>query len=189
MAQDFEKELAIADVYAAALYALAADAGQVDAVRGELEDLVRMAEADPALAAFLSSGAIDDDDRQRSLENIFRGRLSDTVLNTLQVLNQHGRLGLLSTLLRAYIVRQEAARGEVEVTVTSAVALDAGQKSQVEQVAASLSGKKPLIDFVVDPNILGGLVLQIGDRRLDNSLRQQLETARRLLLERTSRQA
>lgn len=189
MSQGFEKELAIADVYAAALYRLAADAGQADDVRAEIEELVRIAAADPQLGAFLSSSAIDDDDRERSLEKMFRGRLSDTVLNTLQVLNRRGRLGLLSAVLRAYVLRLEADRGQVEVTVTSAVALDAGQKAQTEQVAAALSGKKPIVDYIVDPDILGGLVLQIGDRRLDNSLRQQLATAQQRLLERTSRQA
>jgi len=189
MSQGFEKELVIADVYAAALYRLAADANLVDEVRAELEELVRMAAADLQLGAFLSSSAVDDDDRERSLEKMFRGRLSDVVLNTLQILNRRGRLGLLSVVLRAYVLRLEVDRNQVEVTVTSAVELDAGQKTQVEEVAATLSGKQPIVDYIVDPEILGGLVLQIGDRRLDNSLRRHLAIARDRLLERTSRSA
>ena len=189
MSQGFEKELAIADVYAAALYKLAAETGQADDVRAEIEELVRMAATDPQLAAFLSSSSIDAEDREHSLEKMFRGRLSDMVLNTLQVLNRRDRLELLPALARTYVSRLEADRGQIKVTVTSAVALDAGQKAQAEQVATALSGKKPIIDYIVDPDILGGLVLQIGDRRLDNSLRQQLATAQQRLLEQTARQA
>ena len=75
---------------------------------------------------------------------MFHDRLSDMLLNTLQVMNRHGRLALLQPLLRAYDLRREQARGEVEVTATSAVELDAAQRAEVARVAAALSGKKPV---------------------------------------------
>lgn len=185
MAQTFDKDLALADVYAAALFDLAAADQAVDAVRAELEALVRLQADDPRFAAFLASAAIDDDERERSLERMFRGRLSDRVLNTLQVMNRHGRVALLPALLRAFVVRTEHARGQIEVTAISAAELDARQKAEIEALAGKLSGKTPLVQYVVDADILGGLILQIGGVRYDNSLRHHLQAARARLLERT----
>jgi F-type H+-transporting ATPase subunit delta len=185
MAQDVEKGLDVADVYAAALYALAAEQGAVDTVRGELEELVRLVETNPAFGAFLGSVAIDPDDRERSLEKSLRGRLSDLALNTLLVMNRHGRAELLRPLWRAFVLRVEDARGQIEVVATSAVELDADQRTEIERTAERLSGKKPLVEFRVNPHVLGGLVLQVGDWRYDYSLRRQLDVLRRRLLERT----
>lgn len=185
MADTFDKDLALADVYAAAVFELAAADNTVDDVRDELQALVRWQAADRSFGVFLASAAIDSDERERSLERMFRGRLSDRVLNTLQVMNRHGRAALLPALLRAFVIRTEHNRGQIEVTATSAAELDAPQKAEIEALARNLSGKTPLVEYVVDPHVVGGLILQIGDMRYDNSLRHHLQTARARLLERT----
>jgi F-type H+-transporting ATPase subunit delta len=187
MAQEFEAGIDVADVYAAALFELAHAAGVVDDVRAELEELLRLLEREPAIAAFFSSHMVDDDDREKSLERVFRGKLSDIVLDTLLVMNRHGRAGLVPQLLRAFVLRIEDSRGQVEVYATSAVALDTEQQKRVAQLAEQLSGKKPLVRYAVDPDVIGGLVLQIGDHRYDNSIRRHLHEVRARLFERSSR--
>jgi F-type H+-transporting ATPase subunit delta len=189
MAEQPEKGSDVAEVYGAALFALAAEARATDAVEAELAGLVRLAEQDPSLVAFLTSAAIDADTRGHSLERMFRGRLSDLVLDTLLVMNRHGRAGLLHALWRAYVLRLEDARGQVEVVATGAVELGAAQKAEVEKVATELSGRKPLVKYVVDAQVIGGLVLQIGDWRYDNSVRRHLRDAQQRLLERSTRGA
>ena len=187
MAVDAGKEAQVADVYAAALFAIASDTRRTDEVRSELAELVRLIEQNPALAGFFSSNAVAEDDRELSLERMFRGRLSDAVLNTLHVMNQHGRLALIPQLEHAYVHRLEEAHGQVKVTATTAVELDQAQQAEVAGVAERLSGKKPLVQYTVAPEIIGGLILQMGDYRYDNSLRRQLHTARARLLERPAR--
>jgi F-type H+-transporting ATPase subunit delta len=187
MAREFEPGIAIADVYAEALFTLAREAGAIDEVHAELEELVRLLSEQPDVAAFFASSSVDDDDRERSFDKVFRGRLSDLVLNTLQVMNHHDRVGLVPQLLRAYVLRVEAHRGQVEVMATSAVELDEGQRRQVEEIAAALSGRKPLVEYVVDPDVIGGLVLQIGDDRYDNSVRRQLHSMHARLVDRSNR--
>jgi F0F1-type ATP synthase delta subunit len=88
-------QLAITSVYAKALYALAMDADKVADVRAELDELAKLVDADAEFAHFLSSAAVDIERRADSLEKIFRGKLSDLTLNTLQVMNRHGRCGLM----------------------------------------------------------------------------------------------
>jgi F-type H+-transporting ATPase subunit delta len=187
MPETIAKDLTLAEVYAAALFALCEQAGTTDAVHGELEELVRLVETEPGLAAFFSSLAIGPDDREESLERMFRGRLSDLLLNTLQVMSRHGRLELFRPLLRAYVLRVQEARRQIEVQATSAIELDAAQKAEVHRVAQALSGKQPVIEYLVDPGLIGGLVLQIGDWRYDNSVRQHLHAARGRLSERGQR--
>lgn len=189
MAHGFEKGLDVADVYAAALYALADEAGRVDEVRAELDALNELVAAQPELLALLESAVIDAEARGESLERMFRGRLSDTVVNTVQVMNQHGRAGLLHALRSRFIQRTEDARGQVEATATSAVPLDSDQQAEIVRLAEQLSGKRPLLKFEVDPEVLGGLILTVGDYRYDHSIRRHLHVARQQLLERTVRGA
>lgn len=187
MAQEFQAGIDVADVYAAALFELAGEASVEQAVHDELRGLIELMRDQPGLDALFTSSAIDDDDREQSLERIFRGRLSDLVLNTLQVMNWHGRLTLLPQLLRAYVLRLEDARGQVEVVATSAVELDDAQRGAVRDVAEGLAGKQPLVEYLVDPQLIGGLVLQIGDYRYDNSIRRHLHAARARLHDRGER--
>jgi len=187
MAESIDKLEGLAEVYATALFELAQRAGLVDQVRGELEELVRLEQLEPDFAVFLSSSAVDEDRRAASLDKMFRDRLSDLVLNTLQVMNQHGRCGLLSVLCRQYVLRQEEAANQIEALAVSAVELDESQRKAVEALAARLTDKEPLVEFAVDPSVLGGLVLQIGDWRYDNSLRTRLKAAHGQLRERGDR--
>jgi F-type H+-transporting ATPase subunit delta len=177
----------IAKVYADALFDLAQQADAVDEVCAQLQELVNLQEQDPQLAAFLNSLMVDHEQRERSLEHMFRGRLNDSLLSTLQVMNQHGRAGLLPQLLRAFVLRIEDARGEIEVTAISAVNLTDVEQAYVKTLAANLSGKQPLIEYRVDPDIVGGLVLEMGGYRYDDSIRHQLAAARDKLLARSSR--
>jgi F-type H+-transporting ATPase subunit delta len=189
MAESFDKQMDVADVYAQALFELAQQEGKIDEVRAELDVLTDAAEQmdEPLVREFFLSRALDDDVREALMEKTLRGKVSDLTLNTLLVLNANGRHGLLMALRRCYVLRQEAAAGQVEATATSAVELDSTQKHAIMETAARLSGKTPLVEFKVDPDMLGGLVLQIGDLRYDNSIRSQLREAQHRLMDRSER--
>lgn len=187
MPEALDKQLDVADVYADALFGLAAAAGQIADVRNELAELVKLAHADPDFAAFLTSSALDDDHRAAGLERMFRGRLSDLTLNTLQIMNRNDRCGLYAALHQRFIARQEDAAGQIAGSVTSAVPLDEQQQQTVTEVAAKLSGRTPVLSFKVDAALLGGLIVQMGDWRYDNSVRRQLSVAWGRLRERSER--
>lgn len=189
MAQRIEQGIEVADVYAAALFELGREQNSLDALRAELEELLRLARENRDFAALCVTAAIDTDAKAALLDRIFRGRMSDLLLNTLQVMNRHDRLALVPALLRAFVLRVENARGQIEACATSAVPLDTGQQTEVVRLAAELSGREPLLEYRVEPEILGGLILQVGDIRYDNSLRRHLEVARGRLLERIARSA
>lgn len=187
MAESFETQLGVAKVYADALFELAKDADHVDDVRRELDELMRLSDGEPSLAAFFASNAVNLAERRASLERMFRGKLSDIVVDALQVMNTHGRSGLVLALRRAFEVRQEQAAGQIEVRVTSAVELSDEQRRQCLALSADLSGRIPLAVFEVDRSLIGGLMLQVGEFRFDNSIRRRLGAARLRLHERGER--
>ncbi|MCA9245361.1 MAG: ATP synthase F1 subunit delta [Phycisphaerales bacterium] len=187
MAESLDQKLALADVYAAALFDIAREHNAIASTREELQGLVSVEKSDPAFGAFMSSPAQDTELRERGLEKILRGKVSDHVLNALLVMNRNGRSGLTEALLNAYDQRARAHAGEVEVVVTSAVTLDDAERSRVSDTAATLSGRKPVIEWRVDESLLGGLILQIGDVRYDNSARSQIEACRDRLMGRSER--
>lgn len=187
MPEALDKLVAVVEPYAEALFALASAAGRTAVVFDELRELVRLAESEPGFAVFMTSRALDPDRRAAGLERMFRSRLDDLTLNTLLVMNRHGRYGLLAALCRAFELRMEREANEVEVQVTSAVELDEPMRHQIERTAAELTGRTPRVRYAVDAELVGGLVVQMGDWRYDNSVRRQLRTARAKLLERSQR--
>jgi len=181
------QELRIADVYAQALFELARDAEQIAAVRAELDELLKLWHQEPEFRKFMSSRALETEGRANGLEKMFRERLSDTVLNTLLVMCQHDRCALLPSLHRRFVLRQEEDADEIEVTITSATELSDEQKAEALQIAVNASGKQPVAEYRIDPEILGGLILKVGALRLDNSIRRHLRVVRGQMLERAER--
>lgn len=187
MAETLQDQFLVADVYATALFGLARQAGQVEQVHEELNELVKLCDQDGQFATFLETRAIDEDRRAASLEKLFRGQLSDLTLNTLLVMNEHGRAGLVRALQRRFVLALEADAGQIEVEVVSAVELTEAERQDAQSTAAKLSGRDPVMSYRVDPGILGGLILKMGDLRLDHSVRRQLHDARQRLADRGER--
>jgi F-type H+-transporting ATPase subunit delta len=183
-----EQELAVAGVYARALLGLAVERDEANEVEAELAELARLVAASPEIEAYLSSPLVDDEDRVAVLDRALRGRVGELVVNTLQVMNRKGRLGLLSALAEAYRLENEQRRGEVDVEVTTAVELSDELRRRIAVAASRFAGRTARLVETVDPKLLGGLVLKIGDRKIDGSLARQLHDARQGLFERASQE-
>jgi F-type H+-transporting ATPase subunit delta len=182
MASEFDISQAAASIYADSLLQLASDAGQAEPIGEELADLASLWKSEPAFASMMRSAAIDDDARRESLRKIFTGKLNQLTLNLLLVLNERGRSMILPAVCDAYR-RQLAARlNQQAVHVTTAVALDDAQRKQLAAEVRRLSGKEAVFFEKVEPDLLGGMTVQIGDRLYDTSVRRRLRRLRGELL-------
>lgn len=188
MAAASDKSAAIASVYADAMLGLAERRGQADALRAELDELVRLAAARPAFGAFLANPQIDSDKRGESLERMLRGLASDLLVDALGVINRKGRIGLLPLIVAQYGKRHDALRGVVEVRVASARPLDDAQRERLRAAVRANTGRQPRLVESVEPELLGGLVVRIGDRKADSSIATRLRTLSAALLERARRE-
>jgi F-type H+-transporting ATPase subunit delta len=169
--------------YADAL--LNASGDQVDAVVEELEAIRSdVLQAQPRFAAILASDSVSIDEKDRIVTEAFEGRALPTVVRFLRVLNRHGRLGLLSSVTQQARATLDRRQNRKPVTVRSATALDEGQQSALRDRLASMTHATPVITLVVDPSLIGGLVVQVGDEVYDASVRTRLEAIRGRLIER-----
>ncbi len=183
-----EQQLAVAGVYARALLVLAGDGAEADRFEAELADVAELLAANPEIEGYLSSPLVDDQSRAAVIEKAFRSRASDLVVNTLQVMNGKGRLGLLPALAESYRLENEHRRGEVDVEVTTAVELSDELRQRIAVTASRYAGSAARLIEKVDPSLLGGLVLKIGDRKIDSSLARQIHEARESLAGRASQE-
>jgi F-type H+-transporting ATPase subunit delta len=137
---------------------------------------------------FLTNPAIDGDERSTSIERMFRGRTHDLVVDTLQVMNRKGRIALVPAMAVAYRAAHDELAGRVEVRVTSAVPLSDDQRRRLASAIESGSGLTATLVESVDPGVVGGLVVVVGDRKADASVATKLRNLSEALRSRASRQ-
>jgi F-type H+-transporting ATPase subunit delta len=174
MANVDSRETGVARVYARAMLDLAAAQGQEDELLAELQELGRSIENDPELATFLASPLVSGEARAEVLEKVFRRRASDLLVDSLEVINHHGRLGLMPAIAAAYRDEYRDLRGLVDVQVTTAVPLSEGQRGRLSKAVAKFTGKQPQLIERVDRSILGGLMVEVAGEKIDTSLATQL---------------
>lgn len=174
----------LARTYADALVNAAEKSGEADDVIGELEQIRDFVLTKfPTFAVMMGSPLRTSADKDRIIVQAFEGRAMPTSLNFLRVLNRHGRLELLGPIVQAARATWDRRRNRQPVTVRSAIPLSEDQIGALrDRLAQSLNGE-PVISVVVDPSLLGGLVVQVGDDVYDASVLNRLEQLRQRLIE------
>ena len=184
MARKNDEAMALADVYAESLFLAAEEQGRGEAVAQEFADLIRYMDKNPEFDEFLIAASIDDDPRRESLEKLFRGRMNDLLLNLLQVLNNRGRCSLIRDVQRCLELRIEAKHRQQEVVVETAMPLTDDLRAAIERDIGERIGKEVLLVEEVEPDLIGGLVIHVGDVQIDASVASQIRSVRKRLTER-----
>ncbi len=165
---------AVAVRYANALYSLADKAGGLPKLESDLALAAETVAGHDGLRGALVSPTVPDTVKRSVLEKIFKGKVSDTVLRFLYVLVDKGREEYLGTILEVFRDRLRADRGEVECHVRSAKKLTADLRKSLEKNLETFAGKKVKLTETVEPELLAGMVVVVGDRVIDASFRSQL---------------
>jgi len=188
MASLDDKHLAVARIYSLALLDLAEQQKIADSVGEELQELARYVGQNQEFADFLGSPLIDAEERRVAIEKILRGRVSDLLVDALQVVNRKERMILLPAIAETYRQELRDSRGRVDVFVKTPVALPAGLRDRLRQAVVHFTGREPELVETVDPALLGGMVVQIGDDKIDASVASQLNNLSEALLARASQE-
>jgi F-type H+-transporting ATPase subunit delta len=163
--------------YASALYDLASEQGFVTAVESDLDKLGEAIEGTPDLAALIRNPMITRDAAAKAMEAVgtLLG-LSELTRQFIGVLAGNRRLSALPDIVRAFGAIAAAQRGEVTAEVTSAHALSDDQAQALVAKLKAREGKEIKLKAKVDPEILGGLVVRIGSKQIDSSIRTRLNS-------------
>ncbi|KAJ3471174.1 ATP synthase F0 subcomplex subunit OSCP atp5 [Fusarium solani] len=173
--------------YATALYTAAVKTSSLDPTAAALSNLGALFEKDAKLAAILSAPTLTEADKKAIIEELAKkaGSGNETVKNFLETLAENNRLGLLPGVCDKFATIISAARGEVEVTVTSAQPLDKRTLNRLESAVSKSAyisqGQKLKVTNSVNPDIVGGLVVEIGDRTIDLSVSARIAKMNKLL--------
>ena len=161
----------VARIYARAVDEAAEAAGCRREVLAELGLIAReVLPAVPEAAAVFASPKVPAEEKSRIIDRLTTGRMQPTTANVLHVLARHGRLGLLGSVVAAAERLAEERDGRRQATFTSAVPLDAAEQARVVTEAEKALAARLVPRFVVDPAIIGGLVVRVGDTIYDQSV-------------------
>jgi F-type H+-transporting ATPase subunit delta len=177
----------IATVYAEALLAAADAAGQTAQVVEEIDSLVDdVFKHDSRLETLFSGAAVGRRVRAEAIEKAFRGRASDVFFHFLLVLNGHDRLELIGPIRWALHELIDERDRRLRVHVYSAIPLSEDFQARIRQAVHDAFNLEPVLVQYVDPALLGGLKVRIGDRVYDATVRTRLDNLRNQLMEKGS---
>jgi F-type H+-transporting ATPase subunit delta len=179
--------LDVGAVYAEALIGAAESAGLTESVLSEFDSLVTdVLDAFPALERVLASGAIAHEEKALILGRTLGAQASPLLLDFLKVVARHGRLDCLRAIHRQAHAVCDRLRKRVRVEVSTVAPLSGELAERIVTRLRNVLDGEPVIDEIVDPDLIGGVVLRVGDTVYDASLATQLEGTRQRIIQRTS---
>ena len=178
------REESVARRYAAALFEQAHKAGTVAAVGDELALAAQTVAQTGALRALLGQPLVTEGRKKQALRNALGDRVSPAVLAFLDLLVDKRRIGLLPEVQQEFARRVLEYRNIARARAVTAVPLTAEQTAALERSLEARTGKNILLETEVDPSVLGGVLVRIGDTVFDGTVRGNLERLREQLLAR-----
>jgi F-type H+-transporting ATPase subunit delta len=165
----------LAERYAAALFELADEQHQLDAVAGDLRELRAMLHESPDLDRLLRSPVLSREEQAQAIAALAeRAGLSKLTKDFLGVVAGNRRLFAVPAMIDAYLNQLTERRGEVTAEVTTAQPLNDAQQNTLGEQLRRAVGRRITIDLRVDPSLLGGMIVKVGSRMIDGSLKSRL---------------
>jgi F-type H+-transporting ATPase subunit delta len=168
----------IAEVYARALFEVAKEHDLLDEVRDELTAFATAVNDDRGFAVFFFSPYFSTEEKQNALDVVLVGA-EEVLVNFLKLLIEKHRMPVIFRIRAQYERLWEEENRLLPVEVTSAIALDAATTEQIGNAIGERTGRRVELAARVDPNIIGGIIVRIGNSILDASIRNRLEQLRR----------
>jgi F-type H+-transporting ATPase subunit delta len=176
--------LSAVSTYAEALFEAALEGEELEETLEGLKEFVDALHESEELREFFYGAQIGESQKRRAVDALTED-MSASARNFLKVLIDNGRVEILEDTVQRYEDLVDEHQGRVEVQLTTAVELSEDTLDRVKsRLGEILNGREVMLDTNVDPNIVGGAVLWVGERRVDGSVRGQLQGLREEMLER-----
>ena len=174
----------VSQVYGEALFDIARERDMIGQIGEELKDMLDVFAAYPQYRALFSNPRLDDEEKEEAFDRVFGGRICGELTGFFHLLLKNGRFGELEQIYGDFTERRlEYARIGVAY-VQSAAALSADQKDRIEKkLLATTSYVSMQMHYAVDPSLIGGLKIRIGDRVVDSSIQSRLADMKSKLME------
>ena len=184
MAQSGSLISGVAERYAGSLFDLAAESRTIEGVERDLAQVERLLAGSPDLQRLIASPVFSADDQFKAIGAVAdRAGIRGLVGNFLRVVAKNRRLFAVPGMIRAFRRIAAEHRGEVSAEVATAHALSPAQQNELKATLREVAGKDVAVAVTVDPSLLGGLVVKMGSRQIDTSLKTKLNSLKLALKE------
>jgi len=174
----------VAERYASSLFALALEDGAIAEVATALDNFQAMIDGSTDLQRLIKSPVFSADEQLKAVDAILaKVGITGLAANFIKVTASNRRLFAVPGMIKAFREIHASHRGEISADVTTAHALTAAQETELKAALKGVTGKDVTINVAVDPTILGGLIVKLGSRQIDTSLRTKLSTLKLSLKE------
>lgn len=176
----------LGDVYAKALLRAGKKSGKIDQLMEELAAVNQAVNRLPKFKAALESPRIASENKASMIDKAFSDKVSKDLVNFLKVVGNKGRFDCLAAILGSAKKMHDEMSGRIEATITTASTIDDSVQHQISTQLGKALGKAVNITASVDPNIIGGMVVRVGDTVYDGSVVSQLAQVRSQSVKRAS---
>lgn len=174
----------VSKTYGEALFELAAEEHTLDSLREEIEALKIILQENPDFDRLMKHPGIPKQDKLQVLENVLKGRISQELLGFLELIITKERYKQLPDIFQYFIDKVKEYQGIGVAYVTTAVALGKAQEKAVEERLLQITSCRRMeMHYMEDASLIGGMVIRIGDRVVDSSIRTSLERLTKQLLQ------
>jgi F-type H+-transporting ATPase subunit delta len=173
----------IAKRYGTAIYQLAVEKDQIDIVANEIASIKTVLETEEDFVKILNHPKIVVEEKIALVESIFKGKVSDDVMGLIVLTIVKGRQSHLVDIIKYCEDAIDEHNNIVSAFVTSTEKLDKPHKKQLNQRLETLTGKSVNMSYDVDKSLIGGMIIRIGDRILDSSIKGKLANMSKALYE------
>lgn len=178
-------DIVVAKRYAKALFEIAQEKGKIAEYEADLKLIVDAIRENVELGSILSQPNIDIQRKTDLINAIFQGKVSDDVVQTLKLLVTRRREGILSTLLMDYIQISNDVLGQANAIVYTPFAISDAQQQEIATEFSKITGKTVRVEIVIEPSLLGGIQVRIGNRLYDASFSGKLDRLRKAMISST----
>lgn len=166
----------LAERYAAALFELADERHALDEAAGDLRELRAMLASSPDLGRLVRSPVLSRAEQGKAMAALVENaKLSQLTADFIAVVARNRRLFAVPAMIEAYLNKLAERRGEVTAEITAAQPLSAAQQDALGEQLRRVVGGRVAVDVRVDPSLLGGMIVKIGSRMVDGSIKGQLQ--------------
>ena len=165
----------VAKRYAEALFEVAEEMGKLDGFKEEINGVSKVFEDEERLMTIFQHPKLSKKEKKDIVNSIFKGRVSQEILNFLYIIIDKGRERFISDISKSYTSLSNEKQGIVEAKAITAVPLGEEEKKNLEERLSKKLDKKIILTNMIDESILGGVLVRIEDKVIDSSIKGRLE--------------
>lgn len=164
----------VASRYAKSLIELAEEQNNLDAVKLDVEAVISILKSNSELLSVLKNPIIAVDKKQNILAAIFKDKANPLILAFFNIMVSKGRSNILLDIMEEFIREYNEKKGIVKATVTSATVLSETNLAELQSKITQEVNAQVILKNIVDPNLIGGFIVRVGDRQIDVSIAGKL---------------